>query len=137
MYLIENSKASTKPPVICGRSLVHRHLDARRKAAVAAQILAGEVAITLSARQLAQLVGVSAPYIHAALQLSATKRQAIAEGKDTSSFAILLKPPPKLPVEPLMLPKPVSDAALISIIKDAGLDRALEAACAVERSAAA
>jgi hypothetical protein len=85
----------------------------------------------LSLRQLAQLIGVSAPYIQAARQLSPTKREAIANGTDSTPFTTLL--PSSKPS--LALPKPMSDAELANIIKNAGLDRTLAAACAVENVA--
>lgn len=117
--------------VVKGHSLVHCKLDARQRAAIAAQILEGDVAIRLSTRQLAQLVGVSVPYVAAAKQLSPAKRQAIASGRDSMSFAALLKPPTK----PLALPKPVSDTQLVDIIKGVGIDRVLTIACEVEQAA--
>jgi hypothetical protein len=132
MYLFGNSNASAARRVISGRSLVHRHLDACQKAAIAAEILVEEVAIKLSMAQLAQLVGVSIPYIRAARQLSPEIRQAIAAGETTMSFAFLLKPSTK----PLTLAKPVTNMQLADIICHAGLDRTLEVACQVEHVAA-
>jgi hypothetical protein len=131
MYLIQSSRTSPPARVITGRSLAHRRLGAGRRAAVAAQLLEGEVVIALSARQAALLLGANAAYVHAARKLSAAKRQAIADGTDPISFVTLLKAPSM----PLELSKPVSDAALISVIRDAGLDRTLAAACAVENAA--
>jgi hypothetical protein len=107
MYIVKASETSLTPHVISGRSLVHRKLNARQRAAIAADILAGKVVIELSTCQLAQLIGVSVPYIRAARQPS--QRQA--------------------------LPKPISDIQLTSIIRNAGLDRTLAAACAVENVA--
>lgn len=127
MYLVENSKASAWRRVIRGRALVHRRLNARRRAAIAAQLFEGEVVIDLSMRQLAQLIGVSAAYIHAARQLSPAKREAIANGTDSTPFTTLL-PSSK----PLALPKPVSDTQLVDIIKGVGIDRVLSVACTVE-----
>jgi hypothetical protein len=92
MYLVENLNTSASPRVICGRGLLHRKLDARQRAAIAVQLLVGEAAIEMSSAQLARLLGVSVPYIRAARQLSSSKRQAIADGKDRTPFAILIKP---------------------------------------------
>ncbi len=96
MYSNGTGNASTSPRTINGRSLVHRHLNARQKAAIVAQILEGEVAIKLTARQLAQLLGVSAVYIRTAAKFSPAKRCAIASGKDSTSFTTLLSPSTRL-----------------------------------------
>jgi hypothetical protein len=92
MYLVENLNTSASPRVICGRGLSHRRLRAAQKAAIAGQLIEGEISIELSMRQVASLLGVSVPYIRAARQLSSAKRQAIADGKDPTPFAILIKP---------------------------------------------
>lgn len=126
MYIVNNLK--TTPRVISGCSLVHRKLGAPQKAAIAAGILNGEVAIKLSMRQLAQLVGVSVPYIRAASQLSSEARRSIEDDEGSLSFTNLIKPSSK----PSALPKPISDTRLVSIIRDAGIDRTLAAACQVD-----
>ncbi len=133
MYLIQSSRTSAPPRVISGRSLVHRKLGAPQKAAIAAGILNGDVAIKLSMRQLAQLVGVSVPYIRAASQLSSEVRRSIADDEGSLSFTCLLKSSFK----PLALPKPVivTDEKLSNIIKTAGIDRVLALACEVETAA--
>jgi hypothetical protein len=128
MYLVPTSKTSAPLRVIRGRSLAQRKLGAAQKASIAAGILAGEVTIELSVSQLARLVGVSVPYISAARQLTPEVRRSIADGEGTLSFTLLLK-------SPLSLPKPVTDTQLVNIIRDAGLDRTLAAACAVENVA--
>jgi hypothetical protein len=132
MYLVQASKATLPSPrVISGRSLVHRKLSAAQKAAIAARLLAGEVLVQLSTRQLAQLLGVSVPYIRVASQLTPAKREAIANGTDSTTFTSLLSSS-----RSLALPRPVvSDQQLVNIIRDVGLDRTLAAACAVENVA--
>lgn len=134
LYFDRSAKTSTNPRTVHGRSLAHRRLDARQRAAIAAQILSGEVEIKLSACQVAMLCGVSAPYVAAAAQLSPAKREAIAQGKDATSFTTLLAS-----TKTLALPKPVivTDEKLSNIIKTAGIDRVLSVACSVERNAAA
>jgi hypothetical protein len=128
MYSLENGKASR---VVLGRGLRNRRLDARQRAAIAADILAGEIALRLSVRQLAALFGVSERYIHLARELSSGKRQAIASGLDQTSFAaLLLKPPVGQPALPA--PKLVSDEQLAAAIRSVGIDRTLEIAASVE-----
>ena len=98
-------------------------------------ILAGEIALRLSVRQLAALFGVSERYIHLARELSSGKRQAIANGLDQTSFAaLLLKPPVERPALPA--PKLVSDEQLAAAIRSVGIDRTLEIAASVESYAA-
>jgi hypothetical protein len=83
MYIVTASE--TTPParvIISGRSLAHRKMSAGQKAALAAEILSGEVAIKLSVRQLSQLIGVSAPYIKSAGRLTKAKRASLASGTD-------------------------------------------------------
>jgi hypothetical protein len=128
LYLVEKENASGWRPVISGRALAHRRLNARRRAAIAAQLLEQEVVIDFSARQVAQLMGVSLPYIQAARQLSSATREAIANGRDSTSFANLLPPA----IKPMALPKPVTDLELADIVRDVGLERVLAIACQVE-----
>jgi hypothetical protein len=128
MYSLENGKASR---VVLGRGLRNRRLDARQGAAIAADILAGEIALRLSVRQMAALFGVS----DVARELSSGKRQAIANGLDQTSFAaLLLKPPVEQPALPA--PKLVSDEQLAAAIRSVGIDRTLEIAASVESYAA-
>ena len=100
---------------------------------LAASILEDEVTFKPSVCQLAKLFGVIAVYIWLARQFSPAKRKAIASGKDPTSFAALLSPP----VPRLSLPAPVSDAQLADIICNAGIDRTIEVARAVENAATA
>jgi hypothetical protein len=130
MYLVRNFDSSQRlPPVLSGLALAHRKLDARQRAAIAAQAYEAEIGIDLSLRQLCMLLGVSAPYVRVARSLSPEKRAAIAGGSDPASFVPLLASP-KLPA----LPAPVSDAKLAEVIRDAGLDRILAVAIEVEGS---
>jgi hypothetical protein len=130
LYLVEKQKASAWRQVISGRALAHRRLNARQRAVIAAQLLEQEVVIDLSVRQVAQLLGVSVPYILAARQLSSATREAIVNGGDLMSFASLLPPNSKL----LALPKlPVTDLELADIVRNVGIERVLAIACQVEK----
>jgi hypothetical protein len=132
MYGIGSPKASgNSPRVISGKSLVHRHLNARQRAAIAADILTGRIILQPSARQLASLLGVCPAYVRLAQQLSSEERQAIASGTDATRFAVLFKSRHALPA-----PKPaVSDAQLAAAIRAAGIERTLEVAASVEAHA--
>jgi hypothetical protein len=119
--------------VVKGRGIASRRADKRQLAALAASILEGDLGFRPSARQLAQMFGVNATYIHVARHLSPAKRQAIAAGEDQASFTALLNPP-----ERLALPAPgssISDGELTDIARRVGPDRMLEAAVAVEQHA--
>jgi hypothetical protein len=128
LYLVEKENASGWRPVISGRALAHRRLNARQRAAMAAQLLEQEVVIDFSASQVAQLMGVSLPYVQAARQLSPEKREAIADGRDSTSFANLLSPA----IKPMALPKPVTDLELTDLVRSVGIERVLAIACQVE-----
>jgi hypothetical protein len=133
MYLVEKENAS-RPQVISGRSLSHRRLNARQRAVIAAQVLEQKVAIDLSVRQSAQLLGVSVPYIMAALRLSSAEREAVLNGEDLMSFATLLQPKS---MSLAFLKPPVTDVELADIVRDVGLERVLAVACQVENQLAA
>ena len=70
-------------------------------------------------------------YIWAAAKLSPEKRLAIIEGNDTTSFTLLLDPPPPA----LPAPKAVEDSDLFDlfdVVRRAGVNRVLDVAAAVE-----
>jgi hypothetical protein len=117
MYLINSPKA-TLPSRVLRKGPAHRQRSAAQKAAIAAGILSGEVAIKLSKLQVARLVGVCLPYVNRACQLTPEARQSIADG------FVLLEPA-------------ISDTELADIIRNAGIDRTLTIACTVEQSTAA
>jgi hypothetical protein len=132
MYEIGSLKASANSPrVIPGKSLVHRHLNARQRAVIAADILAGRLILQPSASQLASLLGVCPAYVRLAQQLSSEERQAIASGTDATRFAVLFKSQHALPAPKLT----VSDAQLAAAIRAAGIERTLEVAASVEAHA--
>jgi hypothetical protein len=128
LYLVEKENASSSLEVISGRALAHRRLNARRRAAIAAQILEYEVTIDPSVCQVAQLLKVSVPYIVGARLLSPEEREAVADGRDLTSFANLLSPA----IKPIALPKPVTDLELADIVRNVGIERVLAIACQVE-----
>jgi hypothetical protein len=124
------------PPTktIIGRGLAHRHLDARQKACLVADVLGGLTQFVPSKQQLARIFGVSIPYIELARKLPVGKRIAILRGLDPVSFAELLRPQRQLR---LKLPAPmcasVTNLQLEHVIRTVGVERVLEAAVAVER----
>ena len=83
----------TNARVLSGRGLVHRKLDKRQLACVAANAAEGQTRIDLSVAQLVAALNVSRPYIDLARSFSPEKRQAIIDGLDGTSFAALLKTP--------------------------------------------
>jgi hypothetical protein len=87
VFLVQ--KEPTSKVVIRGLSLSHRKMSAMQKGAIGGAALAGDVAIELTATQLAKLLGVSVAYIALAAKLSPSKRAAIASGRDETSFATL------------------------------------------------
>jgi hypothetical protein len=119
-------------PSLDGRVL--RHLNARQRACLAANILADpDGSFHPAVNQLATMLHVSSAYIGIARQMSAAKRAAILAGYDQTSFAGLLN----APKAPLALPAPKAvngdgDAELFDIIRKVGVARTLDAAVAVE-----
>jgi hypothetical protein len=129
LYFVGKQKASEWRQVISGRALAKRRLDARQRAAMAAQVHEHEVVIDISVCQLAQLFRVSVPYIVAARQLSPAKRDAIVNGGDQTSFAALL---PGASKPSAFSALQVTDIELADIVRDVGIDRLLAIACQVE-----
>ena len=129
----------TNARVLSGRGLVHRKLDKRQLACVAANAAEGQTRIDLSVAQLVAALNVSRSYIDLARSFSPEKRQAIIDGLDGTSFAALLKTPE---LQQLAIPaskrrvvvngKSIDDATLLAIVRNAGIERTLQAAMAVE-----
>jgi hypothetical protein len=90
-----NGDASQK--TVSGRSLAHRKLDARQKAAIVAQVLLGEKALHFSRRQLVEAIGGNHSYVDTALALSPGLREAVASGNSSISFICLKTLKPRLP----------------------------------------
>ena len=129
----------TNARVLSGRGLVHRKLDKRQLACVAANAAEGQTRIDWSVAQLTAALKVSRVYIDLARSFSPEKRQAIIDGLDGTSFAALLKTPE---LQQLAMPaskrrvvgngKSIDDATLLAIVRNAGIERTLQAAMAVE-----
>jgi hypothetical protein len=116
------------PKVIHGRSLAHRQLDKRQLACLAADVIEGATVIVLTQKQIADLFGVSVVYIQHARRLDPGKRAAIVRGWDPTSFATLAS---RRKVRALPAPD-LNQLDLEELIRVVGVDRALEAAAAVE-----
>jgi hypothetical protein len=121
--------------VITGAGLAHRHLTKPQRACLAADTYDGLARLTPSQTQLADIFGVSVPYIMAARTLSPERRIAILNGQDTTSFTDLVRPTRQLQ---LKLPAPncasITNLQLQHVIRAVGVDRALAAAVAVEHN---
>jgi hypothetical protein len=132
-----NGSATLLPPIptqtIVGAGLANRHLDKRQRACLAANVFAGLVTFIPSQQQLAHIFCVSVPYIELARKLPIEKRTAILRGLDPVSFVELM------PRRSAMLPAPncasITNSYLEMVIRAAGVERTLEAACAVEHAA--
>jgi hypothetical protein len=122
----------TTQKVITGASIVHRQLDKRQRAILAADVLDGMVTFTPSAKQLADIFDVSTPYIAAARKLSPGKRAAILRDWDPTSFADLVHSQQRQ----LRVPNcaSITNSYLETVIRAVGVDRTLEVAIGVERS---
>jgi hypothetical protein len=129
----------TNARVLSGRGLVHRKLDKRQLACVAANAAEGQTRIDWSVAQLVAALKVSRVYIDLARSFSPEKRQAIIDGLDGTSFAALLKAPE---LQQLAIPaskrrvvvngRSIDDATLLAVVRNAGIERTLQAAMAVE-----
>jgi hypothetical protein len=131
-----NGATTLIPPttkVITGASLAHRQLDKRQRAALAADVISGAVTFTPTQAQIAQIFGVSVPYIQLARKLSPGKRAAILRGWDSTPFTELM------PRRSAMLPAPngasITNLQLEHVIRAVGVERVLEAAVLVEHTA--
>jgi hypothetical protein len=128
--------ATLLPPIptrtIVGAGLANCQLDKRQRACLAADVLDGMATVALSQKQLADIFDVSVPYIAIARRLSLGKRVAILKGWDPTSFADLVHPQQRQ----LLVPNcaSITNLQLEHVIRAVGVDRALEAAVAVERT---
>ena len=136
-YISGGPQAATLlPPIptrtIVGAGLANCHLDKRQRAVLAADVLDGMATVALSQKQLADIFDVSVPYINVARKLSPGKRAAILRDWDPTSFADLVHPQQRQ----LRVPNcaSITNLQLEHVIRAVGVDRALEAAVAVERT---
>jgi hypothetical protein len=116
--------------ILSGRGLVHRDLDKRQLACVAANVVDGLTSIDWSIAQLAIALKVSRQYVDLARKLSPERRQAIIDGRDQMSFVNLLQAAER----PLALPKPTANGEtdLFDTVRKYGIARTLDACCAIE-----
>jgi hypothetical protein len=135
-YINGRSAAILPLRTIRGHSLAHCQLTKQQRAVLAADVIDGLAAFVPSHKEVATIFGVSTPYINVARRLSAGKRTAILRGWDPVSFTELMNPPRQVslvgPVIPNM--KVITDADLENLVRNAGIERVLEAACAVEHT---
>jgi hypothetical protein len=132
-YANGHSAATIFPPttaVLTGASLAHRRLDKRQRAVLAADIFDGQRYLP-SKKELVHLFGVSLPYIEIALRLTPDLRRAILNGRSTVSFVDLARSPRQLK---LPMCASITNQQLEHVIRIAGVERALAAACAVENN---
>jgi hypothetical protein len=115
---------------------VHRQLDKRQRAVLAAEVIDGMVMFIPSQRQISLLFNVSSTYVDLARKFSPGKRMEILRGWNAVSFAELLRPPRQLSLAGPVLPvlKIFSDSDLEHVARVVGTDRMLAAACAVEHA---
>jgi hypothetical protein len=121
---------------ILGAGLANRHLDARQKACLVADVLDGVLAFAPSVKQLADLFDVSVPYINVARKLSPGKRAAILRDWDPTSFTDLAHSQQRQLRVKLLAPNcaSITNSYLEHVIRAVGIDRTLEVAIGVERS---
>jgi hypothetical protein len=131
-----NGATTLIPPttkVITGASLVHRQLSKTQRAVFAADVIDGLARYVPTNQQVATAFGVSQTYIDIARKLTPGKREAILRGWDTTSFAELM------PRRSAMLPAPncasITNLQLEHVIRTVGIERVIDAACAVEHAA--
>ena len=136
-YISGGPQAATLlPPIptrtIVGAGLANRRLDKCQRACLAADVLDGIVMFSPSQKQLADLLGVSVPYINAARRLLPGKRAAILKGWDPTSFTDLVHPQHRQ----LLVPNcaSITNSYLETVIRAVGIDRTLEVAIGVERN---
>ena len=128
----------TNARILSGRGLVHRKLDKRQLACVAANAAQGQTKIDWSVAQLVAALKVSRAYVDLARTFSPEKRQAIIDGRDGTSFAALRRSEMHQPALPapkrriVVNGKSIDDATLLQVVRSAGVERTLQAAMAVE-----
>lgn len=115
----------TNAKVLSGRGLVHRNLDKRQLACLAANVLERSTDIDWSIAQLVAALKVNRQYIDVACTLSPERRQAIIDGRDQTSFVTLLKAVNGNG-------KDDDDAMIVALVRKYGPARVFDACCTVE-----
>ena len=106
--------------VLSGRGIVHRQLNKRQRAVIAANLVDGLIRLQPSVVQAAAMLRVSPVYVHLALKLSAEKRAAIEAGRDATSFVQFF-------YRPRRRQAPITDEILTGLACLVGSDRWLDA----------
>ena len=122
-------KSNDNAKVLSGRGLVHRHLDKRQLACLAANVLEGSINIDWSVAQLMAALKVNRQYIDVACTLSPERRQAIIDGRDQTSFAALLK---AVNGNGKNGNGKDDDAVIVALVRKYGPARVFDACCTVE-----
>jgi hypothetical protein len=133
---LQKKNGTNSAVILSGQSLVHRDLDKRQLACVAADVRDGLAIIQPTTRQLSTILGVSVTYVQVAEKLSPEKRAAIIARRDSTSFSELLNPPERHHA----LPKPNgggsaannANAHLLAVVRKYGVGPVLDACCAIE-----
>jgi hypothetical protein len=122
-------------PTVVGTGLNNRKLSKIQRAVMAADTYDGVLRLNPSQKQLAAIFNVSVTYLTIALGLPPARRTAIMRGEDPVSFTELMNPPRQLSLAGPVIPnlKMVTDGELETMIRNAGVERVLEAAVTVER----
>ena len=123
-HTMETNGNGTNAKVPSGRGLVHRHLDKRQLACVAANVIKGSTDIEWSVAQLMAALKVNRQYIDVACTLSPEKRAAIIDGRDQTSFVTLLKTVNGNGKD--------DDAVIVALVRKYGPARVFDACCTVE-----
>jgi hypothetical protein len=137
-YTTNGNGAATTPAIhpltIIGAGLNNRKLSKIQRAVMAADTYDGVLRLNPSQKQLAAIFNVSVTYLTIALGLPPARRAVIMRGEDPVSFAELMNPPRQLSLRGPALPdlRLISDDELETMIRNAGVERVLEAAVAVE-----
>jgi hypothetical protein len=114
-----NGGAVIIPPTpigtITGHSLVHRDLNKRQLAVLAANVVDGIVLFIPTQKQLADIFGVSVKYVEVARGLTPLRRAAILKGLDETSFAEL-SPPRQLALKMAIKPE-ITNTELENLVR--------------------
>ena len=123
----------TTVPVLSGRGLIHRNLDKRQLACIAADVIEHKTDIEWSIAQIMASLKVSRAYIDVARGLSPERRAAIINGRDQTSFVTLIKAAnPQLPLWANGNGHDLDDAMLLALVRKVGPARMFDAVVAVD-----
>jgi hypothetical protein len=129
MLYYNNGSFTRTPRILSGASLAQRlrRMSPPERAVLGADILDGRVVLQgLTAKTIAEIVGVNQSYLFAAARATPEQRMAIARG----SRPVILPPALPAPIDW----RNVDDDVLVEAVRLIGVDRALNAAVAVEHT---